>query len=338
MAAETLMFKMEAAQAANLASMTGKTYTVGKVSAVGTGMNKWLFLQPVGAKAGAGTVALKIEGGRQLAQLGALAGKSVTIGKSPTIIGGVVSNYLVLHPAGSASAAAAAATAAAGTAGQGKAASGMMMMKLEGTRQVAQMKVLSGKTVTVVKSPIMGGAAKNWLFLKPAGGAVAGKELVALQVQNGAGNLSGLVGKSFTLAKAPLAANVNGTWVLLKPAAATAGGTAAKAAASLGAGGMAIKKSAVVAAKPSASLAPAATKSVAAPSAGKAASAMAAKGSASSGGTIWTGSGWKLGLGWGLGGWGPVLLAGGVAAVGYGVYQYYKRMGDDEHELIEAQG
>ncbi len=341
MAAQTLMFKMEAAQAANLSGMAGKTYTVGKVSAVGTGMNKWLFLQPVANKAGAGTVALKIEGGRQLAQIGGLVGKTVTVGKTPTIVGGVGAKYLVLHPAGSAAAAAAA--AAAGTAGAGKAAaaSGTMMMKLEGTRQAAQMKALGGKTFTVVKSPMMAGTAKNWLFMKPAAGAVAGKEMIALQVQNGAGNMGGMIGKTYTLTKAPIATNVKGAWVLMKPATATGAGTAAKAAASIGAGGMAIKKSAVVAAKPTAAApivapAPVAPVAKAAPAA-KAAAVAKSTGAASSGGTIWTGSGWKLGLGWGLGAWGPAILAGGIAAVGYGVYQYYQRL-DDETELVEAEG
>lgn len=46
------------------------------------------------------------------------------------------------------------------------------------------------------------------------------------------------------------------------------------------------------------------------------------------GGTIWNGTGLKLGWGLGLGAWGPVLLAGTLAAVGYGVYNYMKNRAD----------
>ncbi len=54
------------------------------------------------------------------------------------------------------------------------------------------------------------------------------------------------------------------------------------------------------------------------------------------GGTIWTGKGFSLGLGWGLGAWGPVLLAGGLAAVGVGIYSYMKREQGGELEEVTS--
>lgn len=58
-------------------------------------------------------------------------------------------------------------------------------------------------------------------------------------------------------------------------------------------------------------------------SVGSVAGSSAAKAAAA--GTIWKGTGLSLGLGLGLGAWGPVLLAGVVAAAGVGVYSYMKR-------------
>lgn len=57
--------------------------------------------------------------------------------------------------------------------------------------------------------------------------------------------------------------------------------------------------------------------------AGSAAGTTAAKAAAA--GTLWKGTGLSLGLGLGLGAWGPVLLAGALAAAGVGVYSYMKR-------------
>lgn len=58
---------------------------------------------------------------------------------------------------------------------------------------------------------------------------------------------------------------------------------------------------------------------------------------ASGSGTIWTGSGMKLGWGLGLGAWGPILLAGTLAAVGVGIYSYMKnRTLDGELEEVTS--
>lgn len=374
MAVETLMFKLEGVKQASQASaLAGKTFTVGKVSAVGNGVGnglfKWLFLVPSGEAAGS-TVALKIEGGRQAAQLAGLAGKTVTVGPSPTVIGGM-SKWLVLNSGGGAASAGAVGVAAAGKAGaagvaaKGKIGSNMLLMQLEGTQQAAQMKVLSGKTFTVVKSPVVGGMAKGWVFMKPAAGtAIAGKDLVALQIQNGTtANLSGMVGKSFSLYKAPLAAgNATGNWVILKPvggvAAKSAAGAAAVATKGKGLAGLAgfeelaatgkttgvaevaagkvpvAAKAATVGKTTGTTAKPAAVKALV--GSGSTGSAAAATATAAKTGTIWNGTGMSLGLGWGLGAWGPVMLAGLVAAVGYGAYQYYRNSREFDEEGEEA--
>ncbi|MBF0460328.1 MAG: hypothetical protein HQL87_02935 [Magnetococcales bacterium] len=356
MAVETLMFKLEGAkQAAEISSLAGKTFTVGKVTGVGNGLGnglfKWLFLVPSGGAAG-NTVALKIEGGRQAAQLAGLAGKTVTVGHSPTMIGGM-SHWLVLNTGGGA--AAAGAVGAVGVTAKGGAGSKLLLMQLEGTQQAAQIKALAGKTLTVIPSPMVGGSAKGWLFLKPLGGAgIAGQDLVALQVQGGTqASLSGLIGKSFTLGKAPLATgNVSGSWIVLKPV----GGVAAKGVA---AGATVAAKGGVVTLPPfdgwtefgaakatgttkvaavqggMAAAKPLATKALAG---GSSAAGGAVVATAAKSGTLWNGTGWSLGLGLGLGPWGPVLLAGLLTAVGYGTYRYYRTRQelDAESEMVEA--
>lgn len=334
MTTQTLLFKLQGMQATPLSGLAGKSYTVSKVTSAGKGLglSKWLFLTPTAA--GKGTIALKLEGGKQAAGLAGLTGKTVSVGKSPTVIGGV-SKWLVLQPDGGTSVAGA--MGAAGAVAKGKVGSDMVLMKLDGIRQATQLPTLAGKSFTVVHSPIMGANAKGWLFLKPMAGTTgAGKGLVALQIKSGAGKLSGLVGKNFCLSKAPMAAgNGAGKWILMKPtgslaakgamgAAAAAPGSVGLAKAKAGAGW----KGSIGAGKPAMTLG--------GKSATAAKSAAAAK-SASSG-TIWTGSGWKLGLGLGLGSWGPVLLGGALAAAGYGVYQYYQgsERNEETAELAEA--
>ncbi|MEO5352727.1 MAG: hypothetical protein H7835_05885 [Magnetococcus sp. XQGC-1] len=353
MAVETLMFKLEGVkQATEVSALVGKTFTVGKVTGVsnglGNGLFKWLFLVPSGEAAG-NTVALKIEGGRQAAQLAGLAGKTVTVGQAPTMVGGTA-NWLVLNSGSGAGAA-----AATGVAAKGATGSKMMLMQLEGTQQVAQMKTLAGKSFTVIPSPMVGGTAKGWLFMKPVGGAgIAGKDLVALQIQGGTqANLSGLIGKSFTVSQAPLATgNATGSWIVLKPmGGAAAKGVAAGAAVAAKGGGAAVamppvdgweelaaakaKAATKVAVAPgiaTAAAKPAATKALVAGSGTTVATAAAKSG------TIWNGTGLSLGLGLGLGPWGPVLLASLLAAVGYGTYRYYRNRQELEAdgEMVEA--
>ncbi|MEO5364236.1 MAG: hypothetical protein H7838_11525 [Magnetococcus sp. DMHC-8] len=375
MAIETLMFKLEGVrQAGEVSALVGKTFTVGKVTGAGNGLGnglfKWLFLVPSGEAAG-NTVALKIEGGRQAVQLAGLAGKTVTVGQAPTVVGGT-GHWLVLNSGG---ATAAGAVGAAGVVAKGEAGGKLVLMQLEGTQQAAQLQTLAGKTFTVIPSPMVGGNAKGWLFMKPVGGAgVAGKDLVALQVQQGTqANLSGLMGKSFTLGKAPLATgNAAGNWIVLKPAGGVvAKGAATGAAVAAKGGGVAalppldgweelgmgkVAGTAKAAALPGGGVAaaakPAATKAVAAAgpvggtvaAAGPVGGAVAAAGpvggkavaTAAKGGTIWNGTGLSLGLGLGLGSWGPVLLAGLLVAVGYGTYRYYRHRQELDDDMVEA--
>ncbi|MEO5363058.1 MAG: hypothetical protein H7838_05480 [Magnetococcus sp. DMHC-8] len=360
MAVETLMFKLEGVkQATEVSSLVGKTFTVGKVTGAGNGLGnglfKWLFLVPSGEAAG-NTVALKIEGGRQVAHLAGLTGKTVTVGHAPAVVGGV-GNWLVLH-SGAGAVATAGAVGTAGVVAKGDAGAKMLLMQLEGTQQTAQMKTLAGKTFTVIPSPMVGGNAKGWLFMKPVGGAgVAGKDLVALQVQGGTqANLSGLIGKSFTLGKAPLATgNVAGSWIVLQPAGgAVAKGAATGAAVAAKGGGAfalppldgweelgAVKGTGT--AKVAAALQGGGVVSAAKPVAGKALAGTGSVGggavaAAAKGGTIWNGTGMSLGLGMGLGPWGPVLLAGVLVAAGYGTYRYYRNRQEleAEGELVEA--
>lgn len=344
MAVDTLMFKLEGVQqATELSSIVGKSFTVGKVTNVtnglGTGLAKWLFLVPSG-EAASSAVAVKIEGGRQTAtHLAGLVGKTVTVGQAPTVVGGT-GNWLVLKAG---SGAAVGATAAVAT--KGGASSKLFLMQLEGTQQIAQMKTIAGKTFTVIPSPMVGGTAKGWLFMKPLGdAAVAGKDLVALQVQGGTqANLAGLVGKSFTLAKAPMATgNATGSWILLKPAVGVtkAVGTAGGVAVVAKGGGATLLPDGwqefAAKATGTAKTTPLATKALATTgsTAGGAAVATAAKG-----GTIWQGTGLSLGMGMGLGVWGPVMLTGFIAAVGYGAYRYYRNRQalEAEGELVEVE-
>ena len=71
---------------------------------------------------------------------------------------------------------------------------------------------------------------------------------------------------------------------------------------------------------------------------GKSAVAASASKTVAAGGTIWMGPGFSLGLGVGLGAWGPILLAGAVAAVGVGIYGYLKNQRTMGGELEEAIG
>jgi hypothetical protein len=236
MLTETMLVKVEgAAQASQFSGLAGKSYTVGKVSSVGAGMNNWLFLNPLG-KTGAETVAVKLEGARQTSQFAGLAGKSVTVGKSPTVIGGM-SKWVVLTPFKGVA-------AGVGVAGVGAAKlhavdSSMLMMKVEGAQQASQIPALAGKKFTVMKAPMMGTKANGWLFLKPAGAGASLTEqgIVALKTQNGAAassQISSIVGKTFTIGKAPITTgNAAGKWLLLKPAISSSivkGGAAASTA------------------------------------------------------------------------------------------------------------
>ncbi|HIJ83718.1 MAG: putative MamD protein [Magnetococcales bacterium] len=338
---EPVLLAVEGArQAAQLGALSGKSYVVGQVSSAGNGlMGNWLFLQPageLGAAAAKKTVAIKLEGARQLASLSGLTGKTVTVAKAPMTVGGAC-NWLALNPVTGG--------AAAGGVAQGSTA-GLVMVKLEGGRQAAQLSGMAGKSFSVVPSPLMGGKGGSWLFLQPAQGS--GK-LIALKVQANAGSVtsSSLVGKTFVLGKAPVVAAKGGeTWLMLQPAG---GGVLAKGgavAAALGTGGPMATAQTVALAPPqavgavkggAAGLAGAATSTPAAAVGKTGAAAVAGKTAvtkAAGSGVIWKGTGVGLGLGLGLGPWGPALLL-GAAVTGVGVYSYLKRRNMGEGDEVE---
>lgn len=255
---EALLFKMNGAkQAAQVAGLEGKTFTVGKISATGnTGLSKWLFLQPASSStAGEGAVALKIEGTRQISQLSGLVGKTITIGKTPATVGGT-GNWMLLNVAGKGSAAAATTGVAAAGAAKNEALSQMILLKAEAGRQTLDVSTLAGKSFTVVKTPAMAGTnPAEWVFLKPAGGA--GSKMVAVNIQGGTGtaSASSMVGKTYTISKAPMAAGINGhQWLAFEPTTtlaakgAVATTTAAKVK-GVGAGAEVVTKGGAAAAK-----------------------------------------------------------------------------------------
>ncbi|MBF0423415.1 MAG: hypothetical protein HQL73_10530 [Magnetococcales bacterium] len=334
-ATEPILFAVEGArQVAQLGSMAGKTYMVGQAASVGTGVTgSWLFLQPVGevgAAAAKKTVAIKLEGARQMASLSGLAGKTVTVAKAPMTVGGAC-HWLALNPVSAAGAATAPGTAA-----------GLTMVKLEGARQAAQLTSMAGQSFTVIPSPLAGAKAGDMMFLQPASGS--GK-IIALKVQANAGTAtsSSLVGKSFVLGKTPVMAGKGGSvWLMFKPAggAVLAKGGACMTAGGLGAGmgGCPMAKMQTVAlGTPPAGAAPlmkgGAAASAPAAALGKTGVGTAAK--TAGGGVIWKGTGTGLGLGLGLGPWGPAILL-GAALAGVGVYSYLKRNRAEDADTVEA--
>ncbi len=350
-------------QAATINAMAGKTFVVGKVTAAKQGLGSWLFLNPAGgAGAAGGTTAIKLEGARQMAQITPLVGKTVVIGKSPMVAGGI-GKFIVLQPLAGA-AAKGAAVAGVGAAGVGAAGMGagqaaaasqldaMVMLKLEGGRQATQAAMIQGKTFTVVNPMVAGKGVGKWIFLKPAGAGPGAGNLVALKLQGAktAAAVPSLVGKSVTIGQAPMIAGGNvGKWLVLKPTIGVAG-KAVAGAGTAGAGkfvtvSATVSKSAPVAgAGIKGSVAAAAGKGAigktavtGAAAAGKGAigktavtgAAVAAK-SAAATGTIWTGTGLSLGLGLGLGAWGPAILLGAATLGGY--YYFSRKKKDTELE------
>ena len=333
-----------ARQAASFSTLVGKSVTVGQAPTV-IGGGKWLVLHPAagtaakvfagttvaGGAAGAGVackgaagagvagkgladssmIMMKVEGAKQAVQLPMMSGKTFTIVKP---MAGAGDNMLALKPVGAMGAAGKGA-GAAGAAGKGAGAMGA-----------------AGKGAGA-----MGAAGKG------AGAAgAAGKGVISLEIQGGGGKLGALVGKTFTVGKAPVVAGNAGKWLVLQPttgaAAKAMAGTAvaapavapkaavAKAIMVKGVAGGGVAEGAGVAAK-------AASGKAAVGMAGVAGSAKAAAGS-----TIWTGSGWSLGLGLGLGPWGPAILGLlGVTAV-YGYLRKRRSQRSETDDEIELPG
>lgn len=333
---EPMLFAVEGTrQAAQLGTLSGKSFVVGQVSSAGTGLTgNWLFLQPageVGATVAKKTVAIKLEGARQMAGLSSLTGKTVVVGKAPVTVGGAC-NWLALNPVTG--------SAVAGGAATPGAAAGLTMVKLEGGRQAVQLSGMAGKTFTVIPSPMLGAKGGDWVFMQPSGGG----KIVALKVQANAGSVtsSSLVGKSFVVGKGQVMAGKGGaSWLMLKPAALAKGGGACASVVGGGAAAgcplaqaqtVALTTPAATVAKGGAAVAPVAAAGTTGSVAGKAAVAKAA-----GGGVIWKGTGMGLGVGLGLGAWGPAILL-GAAVTGVGVYSYLKRRKEAEvdGDAVEA--
>lgn len=206
------MYLLRAEQAAQVPALVGKTFTVGDVSSVGDGINKWLVLHPAGqtgASAAKGSVILKVEGGKQLP---ALVGKTVTVGKSPAVIGSSASKWLALYPS---SAAGANGAMGAGVAGAGAAGKGTIVLPLNDP--TGQMQSMAGQTYVVGKAPV-GHAANKWLVLHPLQGTAA--KGAAMSEMPGSFLATGAAGGKSALAKGAIAGTAAG-----KTAAAATGGT-----------------------------------------------------------------------------------------------------------------
>lgn len=95
MAAELSLLKLEGSrQLAQLPPIAGKSFTLGKITAATDGFGKWLALKPVASAGSADIIAVKVQAGQNIA---ALAGKSVTVAKSPIIVGEKAGAWLALQ-------------------------------------------------------------------------------------------------------------------------------------------------------------------------------------------------------------------------------------------------
>ncbi|MBF0429393.1 MAG: hypothetical protein HQL94_10760, partial [Magnetococcales bacterium] len=159
MAIDTVLLQVGDAYASVLPGLAGKSFTVGKVVPVGNGFSNWLFLAPAKEGAAGSMVALKLEGIKQATVLPSLVGKTVTVGKAPAVLSGT-SSWLCLHTG-------------AGAAVKAGAASSLLMAKVEGTRNAAQLSSLVGNQFTVVKASTAGTGLSKWLFLQPANASAA---------------------------------------------------------------------------------------------------------------------------------------------------------------------
>ncbi len=326
-------------QAATVAAMGGKTVTIGNSPLMlGGGASKWVVVKPVAGAvtagaAGTGAAGVAAKGGAAKAG-GAAAAKAGMAAKAGAA-------GMAVKTAGAAAAADITITQIQGA--------NSILIEVTNAKQAAMAKAAGGKAFTVMAPPV-GANANNMLFLKPAGAAAGqgGNQVMMLKVQEGANQIPSLIGKTFSVNKAPIAAGVGPkNLIILKPvtvtaksaaatsaaAAKTAGGKAAAGATmktgatAKAAGGMAGKPMMMNAAMTTPAATSAGKACVAGKSAATATTAAATAKTTVAAGTIWSGTGWSLGLGLGLGAWGPVIL-GGLAAAG--IYGYVRNKKDQE--------
>ena len=313
---DLVLIKVESAmQSGQVGAMAGQTATVSSVSA----NTKLATLVPTD---GGASVTVKLDATRQVAEMKALLGKTVMVGKSPAAMGGV-GNWISLYPAGAQVKA-------------GMAASQIVMLKVEGGMAAAQLPGLVGQTVTVAQPQVMAGTkAANMLYLKAAG---SNGGLMGLKVQSLL-QAKGLVGSTFMVMQSPVVGGPVGKYLVLTPISATAakvaGGTAI--AAKFTPAAMTVSKGAAVGAGTAAV-------GVGSAATGGGGMMMAAGANpiaaASAGSSMLGAKGVALGLGLGAGAWGPVLLGlAGVVGVA-SLYAYYnqRRYSSDlsDDELLAA--
>jgi hypothetical protein len=295
-------------------------------------------------------VLAKVESAVQAAQVGGLAGQTVTVSNVSAL-----TNKMTLLPADP--------------------TQGAVVVKLDATRQVAEMKALLGKSVVVGKSPAALGGVGNWVALHPvAAGAKAaaaaaaagtplvmmkvadigalqlpalvgqtvtvvqppvvvgtkaatmlylkpaidGASVVAVPMPNALLQAKGLVGSTFTVVQSPVVGGPVGKFLVLKPVA-----TGTAVAAKTAAGSVVVAKAAPVAGAAAAAGAGGAAATGGLVSiAGGAANPI---GSAVAGSSMLGGKGVALGLGLGLGAWGPLLLGvAGIVGAGF-AWRYVQR-------------
>ncbi|RAU23463.1 hypothetical protein CU669_04905 [Paramagnetospirillum kuznetsovii] len=294
---DLLLAKVESAmQASQVSALAGQTATVTKVSAA----TNLATITPTAA--GQAPIIVKLDATRQVAELQALVGKTVMVGKTPTAIGGI-GNWIALTPVTGAKAAAAV----------GAGAGQLVMMKVEGTAAAVNLPALAGKSFTIAQPPVVAGTkAASMLYLNPVGGG----DLIAINVQNAATQTGGLVGKTFMVAPSPVIGGTTGKFLVLKPLTAGAG----KAV-----GGGAIAAKFIPAAVTG-------TGGAAAVGAGSTASLLAAGANtvtpltaAGTGSAMLSAKGLGLGLGLGFGAWGPFLLGAAGLAGAAALYAWARR-------------
>lgn len=168
-----------------------------------------------------GMVVAQLEGANQAALFSGLVGQSYTVEQVAATANGMGTSLLLTPDGGAA-------------VGQG-----VVALKLEGARQMAQMSGLVGKSVTIAKAPVMAGGTGHWIAFCPNAGLAtkglaglgaagleavglgggASQQLVMLKLEGAAAaaQAPALTGKTFTVVKAAGATAEPGKWLMLQP-------------------------------------------------------------------------------------------------------------------------
>lgn len=117
----------------------------------------------------------------------------------------------------------------------------IIMAKVAGTTQAAQINAMAGKTYVVGKVTAAKKGLGSWLFLSPTGGAggAGGTTAIKLEGTRQMAQFMPMVGKTVVVGKSPGVAGYMGQWIVLQPtvgAAAKGAAVAGVGAAGMGAG------------------------------------------------------------------------------------------------------